>query len=281
MEAHMKFNPLISIILPCYNYGKFLPEAFKSLFSQTYSNWECIVVNDGSTDNSKEVIDSFAREDERIKVIEISNSGVSVARNTAILNSRGSLLFPLDADNKLFPECLERCLKEFQRNPDVKLVYSETELFGDASGLWNLPSFDYRTMLEYNMIDNSCLFLREDFDRVGGYRLNMINGLEDWDFFIALLEPYSKEQIIKIAEPLYYYRVTDSSRRSTLNKSDKFNLMRDNIVLNNFSIYQKYFPNIFRRIHAYNYQHVMMNKPLVKLVVRFYGMLSKIKQRLK
>ena len=206
---------LISVIIPCFNAEFTINQTIESVLSQTYTNWECVIVNDGSKDNSRKIIEPYIKADSRFKLINIDNSGVSTARNIGILNSQGTFLFPLDSDNYMAETCLEKCLKEFQKNPDVKLVYSETELFGDASGYWNLPPFDYRTMLEYNMIDNSCLFLREDFDRVGGYRLNMINGLEDWDFFIALLEPYSKEQIIKIAEPLYYYRVTDSSRRST------------------------------------------------------------------
>jgi hypothetical protein len=108
----------------------------------------------------------------------------------------------------------------------------------------------------------------------------MVNGLEDWDFFIALLAPYANEQVIKINEPLYYYRVTKSSRRSTLENTHQFDLMLDNIVYNNYSIYQKYYPNIFESIQKYNYHNTMMNKPLVRSVTTLYTILHKLKRRI-
>ena len=108
----------------------------------------------------------------------------------------------------------------------------------------------------------------------------MVHGLEDWDFFIALLEPYTNAQVIKIKEPLFHYRVTEKSRRNTLITTSKFNLMLDNIVYNNFRIYQKYYPNIFERIQKYDYHHVMMNKTLIKMATSLYNQLHKIKNRI-
>jgi glycosyltransferase involved in cell wall biosynthesis len=270
-------NNMISIIVPCYNYGHYILETLNSIVVQTYTNWECVIVNDGSTDNSKQIIESFIINDPRFKLINIKNSGVSIARNVAIAESNGTYIFPLDADNKIYPKCLEKCIIKFEENPDVKLVYTEAELFGNETGLWNLPPYDYTTMLRYNMVDNSSLFLKEDFDRVGGYRINMFKGLEDWDFFIALLAPYSNEQVIKISEPLYCYRVTERSRRNTLKNTHQFDLMLDNIVYNNFSIYQKYYPHIFDRIQKYDYYHTMINKSSIKFTVQLHNKFRKLK----
>ncbi len=273
-------EPIVSIIVPCYNYGKYIPEALQSIAGQTFTDWECIIVNDGSTDNSQSVIESFISGDARFSLINISNSGVSVARNTGVAHSKGKYIFPLDADNKMFPDCIGRCLEEFQKNPAIRLVYSEAELFGAENGLWNLPPFDYKTMLKYNMIDNSCLFLRQDFDRVGGYRTNMVHGLEDWDFFIALLHGYGPDQIVKIGEPLYYYRVNTSGRRMTVASNGRQKAMLDLMVYNNFAIYQEYFPEIFVRIHQFDFNQTMMNKGTVKFIVNLLIGLSALKGKL-
>ena len=270
----------VSVIVPCYNYGNYIPEALSSIREQTYANWECIIVDDGSTDNSRQVIETFIQNDPRFKLIGVGNSGVSAARNTAVAHSKGAFIFPLDADDKMHPDCLKRCMAEFVKAPDTRLVYPEVELFGAENCRWNLPAFDYKTMLKYNMVDNGSLFLRKDFDRVGGYRTNMIYGLEDWDFFIALLHGCRNEQVIKIKEPLYYYRVNQTGRRLTVAASGRQKEMLDLMVYNNFSIYKEYFPEIFSRIHAYDFDKTMLNKPSVKVLVKTLIRLSALKKKL-
>jgi hypothetical protein len=175
---------------------------------------------------------------------------------------------------------LARCAAEFEKNANVRLVYTETQLFGARNDLWNLPPFNYVTMLKYNMVDNSSLFLRKDFDKVGGYRTNMVNGLEDWDFFIALLYGCSDEQVIKIPEPLFFYRSSYSGRGATVASNSKQKEMLDNIVFNNFFIYEKYYPEIFKRIHEYDYLKMMIDKAPVKWMVRLMSKLSKTKSAL-
>jgi glycosyltransferase involved in cell wall biosynthesis len=270
----------VSVIVPCYNYGDYIPEALSSIREQTYMNWECIIVDDGSTDNSRQVIEAFIQNDPRFKLISVANSGVSAARNTAVAHSKGAYIFPLDADDKMHPDCLKRCMAEFVKAPDTRLVYPEVELFGAENCRWNLPAFDYKTMLKYNMVDNGSLFLRKDFDRVGGYRTNMIYGLEDWDFFIALLHGCRNEQVIKIKEPLYFYRVNQRGRRLTVAASGRQKEMLDLMVYNNFSIYKEYFPEIFSRIHAYDFDRTMLNKPSVKALVKTLIRLSALKKKL-
>lgn len=275
------YKPLVSIIVPCYNQAQFIKQSLDSILAQTYQNWECIIVNDGSTDNSEDLILDIIKADIRFNYIKIPNSGVCTARNTAILNSKGHYLFPLDSDDYIHPQCIEKCITIFINNPNIKLVHTEAQLFGDSSGLWNLPTHSYKTMLQYNTIDNSSMYLRNDFDRVGGYRTNMINGLEDWDFWIALLEPYCDDQVIKIPEPLFYYRINAASRGRTVIAQGKFSQMADNIVFNNYKIYQKYYPDILTRIIKFDYYHVMMNKPLVKMMVNIYHKLHILKKKFK
>src|SRR5450631_1131590 len=94
-------DSMVSIIVPCYNHAHYLEEALDSVLQQSFSNWECIIINDGSTDNTKSVGEAYVNKDPRFRLINIQNSGVSVAKNTAIAEAKGTYIFPLDADNKM------------------------------------------------------------------------------------------------------------------------------------------------------------------------------------
>ena len=270
----------VSIVIPVYNAAPYIRETLESVRQQVYPHWECIIVNDGSTDNSRETIGTLIRDDPRFTLIEIPNSGVCVARNTAVRHASGTFLFPLDADDKLTPACISRCMEEFAKNSRLKLVCPQGELFGEETGLWVLPEFDYRTMLHHNMIHNSSLFRKEDFERIGGYRTNMRHGLEDWDFFIALLYKATREEVVQVKEPLFYYRVSDKGRRMTAAAGARQSEMMDLMVYNNFQIYREYFPDIFHRIQDYDFQKMILGKKPVRWLVDTMIGASAVKDRL-
>jgi glycosyltransferase involved in cell wall biosynthesis len=273
-------NARVSIIVPVYNAGAYIRETLESIKQQVFPLWECIIVNDGSTDNSRETIESFIKDDPRFKLVDIPNSGVCVARNTGACHAGGVYLFPLDSDDRIAPSCIARCLEEFDKNPGLRLVCPQGELFGAETGLWALPGFDYRTMLHHNMIHNSSLFRRADFERIGGYRTNMKYGLEDWDFFIALLYKTTPDEVVQLKEPLFYYRVSNKGRRLTAAAGLRQSEMMDLIVYNNFQIYREYFPDIFNRIQDYDFQKAMLNKKPVNLVVKTMLGASALKNKL-
>jgi len=97
----MTSNPLVSIIVPCFNYGQFLSEALESLLAQTYPRWECIIVDDGSTDNTKEAVNFYVQKDSRFRYIYQVHRGVSSARNRALKEAAGTYIQFLDADDML------------------------------------------------------------------------------------------------------------------------------------------------------------------------------------
>ncbi len=92
-------QPLISVIVPCYNYGDLLKDCIGSLFAQTYSNWECIIVDDGSTDNTRMVAEELVQKDKRISYFLQSNSGPTVARNYGLSVAKGEFIQFIDADD--------------------------------------------------------------------------------------------------------------------------------------------------------------------------------------
>ncbi|MBV6496243.1 MAG: putative glycosyltransferase EpsE [Pyrinomonadaceae bacterium] len=113
-------NDLISVIIPNYNYARYLPEAIESVLAQTHKNVEVIVVDDGSTDDSKEVLASFG---DRIRTIFQQNQGVSAARNRGVAESNGDFLAFLDADDAFLPSKLEKQLELFRADEEIGLVH--------------------------------------------------------------------------------------------------------------------------------------------------------------
>jgi glycosyltransferase involved in cell wall biosynthesis len=119
----------VSVIVPCYNYGRFLPETLDSVLAQTFSDWECVVVDDGSTDDSREVARRYAERDPRIRLIELQHVGVSGARNAGIRATTAEYLQFLDSDDLLVPEKLELQTRFFAEHPESDVVYGNVAYF--------------------------------------------------------------------------------------------------------------------------------------------------------
>lgn len=208
---------LVSIIIPCYNQAVYLSEALDSVLAQTYSDWECVVINDDSPDNTEEIAKKYVESDTRFKYIFQENSGPSAARNNGIKNSHGEYLLPLDADDLIAPTYLEKAVDHFSHFPETKLVYCKAEKFGKENGVWNLPEYDYESFIWNNCIFCTAMFRRSDYDKTGGYNENMVHGNEDWDFWLSLIK---KEDIVhRIEEILFFYRVKSFSRTVDLEES--------------------------------------------------------------
>jgi glycosyltransferase involved in cell wall biosynthesis len=132
---------LVSVIIPCYNYGRFIEQTINSLQSQTYNNWEAIIVNDGSSDNTEEVVLKLASEDSRIKYVYQKNAGVSAARNNGISNSKGKFVLFLDADDLMSKNKLDGHIKHFEEMPELDISYANFFFFKDG-----IPEILYNTL---------------------------------------------------------------------------------------------------------------------------------------
>ena len=106
-------QPLISIIVPCYNKAVYLTDALDSVLNQTYLNWECIIIDDGSPDATASIAKEYLNKDKRFKYYYQDNQGVSLARNNGIKRSSGKFILPLDADDIIEPTYIEKALKHF------------------------------------------------------------------------------------------------------------------------------------------------------------------------
>ncbi len=246
-------TPLISIIVPCYNQAEYLPEALKSVLDQTYQNWECIIVNDGSPDNTEEIALKWVNKDSRIKYFYKENSGVCDTRNYGVSQATGKYILPLDGDDKIGPNYLKESIETFKRYPGVKLIYSDTILFGERNEKIINKEFVFENMITENQIFNSAIFHRADFLEVGGYNPNMVNGIEDWDFYLSLLKPTDK--VIKLNAFHYLYRIKSVSRSAAINThKEKNDAMLLQMFRNHVPLFLEYFNPIRDRIEAEHYK---------------------------
>lgn len=214
--------PKISIIIPCYNQAQYLDECLQSVVDQTYQNWECIIVNDGSNDHIEDVAQKWLNTDQRFVYISQRNQGVSAARNKGIEISTGYYILPLDADDKINNDYIALAIQAFAENTNLKLVYCDAKKFGNESGHWNLKKFSLLRLSRDNMIFCSAIYKREDWESSGGYDINMKTGLEDWEFWISMLKDGG--QVYKLNYIGFFYRVKLSSRQTDLTIEDKIPL---------------------------------------------------------
>lgn len=203
-------KPLVSIIVPCFKQAEFLPDALQSILKQVYSNWECIIVNDGSPDKTANIAYEWLSKDNRFKYIEQENRGVCNARNTAISIAKGKFILPLDADDKISEDYIHLAVEAFRKNPALKLVYCNVEKFGEEDGIWKLPAFSLSQLAYANMIFSSALYKKDDWKNVGGYDEKMRDGWEDWEFWISLLK--NGGAVKRINKTCFYYRIRKNSR---------------------------------------------------------------------
>ena len=173
---------LISVVIPCFNYGKFVWDAICSVTSQTYPNIEIIVIDDGSTDpETLRVLDGIQHE--RVRIVHQSNQGLAQARNNAATIANGQYLIFLDADDRLERNAIGLLLYALLKNSLAAYAYSSQRFFGDQNLVWVPQEFNAYDLLWSNHPSVTCLIRRRAFDAVGGYRPELLHGYEGFGNF--------------------------------------------------------------------------------------------------
>lgn len=229
-------TPKVSIIIPCYNYAHYLPEAFSSVMGQTFQDFEIIIVNDGSTDNTNEVVENLITllPGHTVKLITTPNSGnPAFPRNIGVMESRGSYILFLDADDMLMPTFLEECVKILDGTAAISIAYTD-QIYFDEKKNWTVFTYEYDfdNLLNANFMSYCSLFRRKVWDDVGGVPTDV--GYEDWDFWImgGLLGHYA----LRIPKPLFCYRQHETGRfKNDLILRDQF--LKAQIILKHRDVY--------------------------------------------
>jgi len=229
-------SELVSIIVPTYNTEKFIRETIESVQNQTYQNWEMILADDASTDQTVAIIEEYAQKDSRIKLFKLpENKGNGFARNTALEKATGKYMAYLDADDLWFPEKLETQIQFLKTNnlPFTFSFYDSIDEEGnDLNRRVESPNpLTYNELFFCNYVGN--LTAIYDADYFGKIILETTQKRQDWRIWLTILKQ------IKIAkpvpEPLAFYRIRKDSVSSS-----KFKLIK-----HNFAVYQEF--------HGYNF----------------------------
>ena len=213
----------VSIIVPCYNQAQYLGEALQTVLSQTYENWECIIVNDGSPDNTENIAQEWCKKDNRFKCVFQENGGLSSARNLGISVAIGELILPLDADDKIAENYVMLAIEAFNQDDSLMVVYCKAEKFGDEFGKWILPSFSLFNLSRNNLIFCSAFFKKEVWNAVGGYDTSMKYGWEDWELWIAIIKNGGNVKCLEYVG--FYYRIKEKSMLRTIEYKNEIDIL--------------------------------------------------------
>ena len=210
-------NELVSVITPSYNSASFIEDSINSVIQQTYDNWELIIVDDASTDHSRDIINRMAKKDKRILPIFFSNnSGSATARNTAINNSKGRFIAFLDADDMWRKEKLEKQIAFMRENDFAFSFTSYQPISEDRKKLYReikVPKvIDYDGLLKNTII--GCLTVVIDTKKVNDIKMPNLRTSQDLALWLSILKRGT--QAYGIEENLAFYRVVKQS--STSNK---------------------------------------------------------------
>lgn len=229
-------NDIVSVIVPCYKQADYLPETLDSVIAQTYANWECIIVNDGSPDQTENVASLYCQRDNRIRYISQDNSGVSEARNNGIRHSVGKYILPLDADDVIDKTYIEKAICCFENDSSLKLfTCRKAYKFGVESGIMELPIYEYNKLKWGNLFFCTSMFKRKDFDLTNGFDISLKNGLEDWDFWLTFIKP--SDRVFQTEELLFGYRIKSRSRN--VQAWDYISQLHQQIVRNHMDVYEE------------------------------------------
>lgn len=203
---------LVSIVIPCFNAGKFLEEAIQSALAQTYQSVEIVVVDDGSTD--PETIKLLATASwPRTRVFHQPNTGPAAARNHAIREALGEYILPLDADDTIEPGYVAAAVRELDAKPEVGVVYCRAMKFGAETGPWQLPDYTLRELVIDNVIFVTALYRKADWAAIGGYNETLRRGVEDYEFWVKMV--HLGREVVQLDKYLFNYRIQQKSRTTS------------------------------------------------------------------
>lgn len=174
----------VSVIIPYYNYPQFIGDAVESILRQTHTNFEVLVMNDGSTDaESREVLSAL--ESAKVRVIHQKNQGLSQTRNNALQFAEGDFLLFLDADDTLDENALALYLYQFHLDSDAGFVYPAERFFGDEKAIWTCQPYNVYDLMWANHLTVCIMIRREVFKESLQYQPSMKYGYEDWEFGLS------------------------------------------------------------------------------------------------
>jgi CMP-N-acetylneuraminic acid synthetase len=201
----IKNNPLITVYITNYNYEAFIQQSIESVLNQTYQDFELFIIDDGSTDNSKEIIEYY-RDNEKVTIIYQQNKGLNITNNVAMRASNGKYLMRLDADDFLEPQALDKMSTVLENDLELGLVFPDyfyIDLDGNKTGQEKRHNFNKEVSLYDQPAHGACTMIRLAFlKKLGGYN-ESFTCQDGYDLWIKFITHY---KVTNINEPLFSYR---------------------------------------------------------------------------
>ncbi|MFB2882319.1 glycosyltransferase [Floridanema aerugineum] len=218
--------PTISVIIPVYNGEKTIQQTIESVINQTFTDFEIIIINDGSKDSTLDIISTI--QDPRIKVFSYANAGLSASRNRGLSLASGEFISFLDADDCWTPDKLQAQLEALQANPEAAVAYSWTDYIDEYGQVLrsgtriSVSGNVYEKLLVRNFLENgsNALIRRQALTEVGNFD-ESLTAAEDWDMYVRLASRY---HFVVVRSPQILYRVSTSSMSTNVAKQEAASL---------------------------------------------------------
>jgi len=247
--------PLISVVIPVYNNETTIQETIESVLSQSFSDLELIVINDGSQDSTLKIVSSIL--DPRLKVFSYPNAGLAATRNRGVSHASGEYISFIDADDLWTPDKLEAQFKALQVNPQAAVAYSWTDWI-DESGQFLRPGGHisvngdvFATLLVRDFVESGSnpLIRTEALAEVGGFD-ESLPAVEDWDMWLRLAAGY---EFVCVPSPQILYRVSSSSMSSNVWKMEAGSLR---VIERAFAVAPESLQHLKREVLANRYKYL-------------------------
>lgn len=237
----------VSIIVPCYNVEKYVEECLLSIYEQTYKDYEVILINDGSTDNTEKILIKYLNKYPNVtQYIYQKNSGLSSARNAGIINSKGLYICFIDSDDKLTKDSVLKRVEVLEKDNSISLVYSNSYII-QKDGIIKetmknkvgetYSGLIFHKLLDYNFIIMPTVMIRSDVTKLVGMFDSNLKRVEDYELWLRI--SYYKKKFQYIDDILAYYRIREDSLSSNLNEMDLTIIQVYKSVLKKFNLDNK------------------------------------------
>ena len=276
---------LVSIIVPCYKQAHFLKDSLQSVLDQTYTSWECIIVNDGSPDNTESIAQQWCEKDIRFSYLYKENGGLPSARNAGVKRSKGEFIVALDSDDILNYDFLTQLVPQLKADDNLGIVSCYRYFFSKNKDTiiheYKASGSYYLDIMFENKLMPSSIYRRKCWDEVGGYDESMIKGFEDWEFWINITKRGWKFKFVE--EFLFYYRKSKKSMLvDTINNHAEANM--EYMFRKHKELYTAHFDNTAEVLFYYIKTHRIGKKEIKnsveykigKLITKPYRVIARL-----
>lgn len=241
-------SPFFSVVVPCYNHARFLPETIRSLAAQKFERMEAVIINDGSPDDTDSVARLLVAQKAcpNLRYLAQPNMGPAAARNNGIVHTSGDWLLCLDSDDILADGFLAAVAEYLAANNDADIITGAYREFGAKESGWMLTRYDPERFLERGNLLNCAAFRRTLWEKAGGYASDNPWGGEDWHFWVKCLA--NGARLAAIPVPMLHYRIHERGSRSQT-RSERAG-RQEYLALHQTMTPEAYPPEKLREAHA-------------------------------